>query len=148
MPLDPSVIGREAAPVRHTVEARHVLAFAAAIGDASPVYRSLEAARAAGHPGIPAPPTLFTAFQGGDVREGLDMDWARILHGSEEVTHHRPLHVGDEILVTNRIAEVFEKTGRDGGVMDFLVIETAARSPEGEPVYTVRRTVVVKRVAD
>ena len=144
MPLDPSVIGRTSEIRTHTVEAGRIRAFAQAIGESNPIYFSEQAAKAAGHADIPAPPTMFTAFPGGDVRQGLDMDWSRILHGSEEVAYERPLLAGDELFVTTRIKNVFEKTGRSGS-MDFLVLETRALAADDSLIFTVIRTVIVKR---
>jgi len=148
VPLDPSAIGRQGSVVTYDIDASEVRAFADAIGDPSAVYRDLDAARAAGHPAIPAPPTFAACRRGGDdVREGLDMDWSRILHGSEEVELRRPVYVGDRLHVSQRVADVFTKEGRSG-VMDFLVLEAVAPDDAGELVYTVKRTVVVKRRPD
>lgn len=145
MPLDPAVIGRAGRTLIYEVEAGHVAAFADAIGDPAAVYRDRDAATQAGFPAIPAPPTMVTAFlPDPGIREGLDMDWSRILHGGEEMTFERPLYVGDRVHVTPRIADVYVKEGRSG-VMDFLVIETEGRDDEGQLVYAVRRTIVVKR---
>ena len=146
MPLDPSAIGRQGSVVTYDIDASEVRAFADAIGDPSPVYRDAAAARSAGHPAIPAP-TLAACRRGSDdVREGLDMDWSRILHGGEEIELRRPVYVGDRLHVRQRVADVFTKEGRSG-VMDFLVLEAVAHDDAGEVVYTVKRTVVVKRRA-
>ena len=148
MALDKAAIGRQGTVITYVIDASEVRAFADAIGDPSPVYRDLAAAQAAGHPAIPAPPTFAACRRGSDdVREGLDMDWSRILHGGEEITLNRPLYVGDTVHVGQRVADVYTKEGRAGGVMDFLVLEVVAKDDAGEVVYTVRRTVVVKREA-
>ena len=148
MPLDKAAIGRKGTVVTYEIDASEIRAFADAIGDPSPVYRDVDAALAAGHRAIPAPPTFAACRRGSDdVREGLDMDGARILHGGEEITLHRPLYAGDRIHVGQRVADIFTKQGRSGGVMDFLVLEVVAKDDDGQRVYTVKRTVVVKRQA-
>lgn len=148
MPLDKAAIGRKGSVITYVIDASEVRAFADAIGDPSPVYRDLDAARAAGHRAIPAPPTFAACRRGGDdVRDGLDMDWSRILHGGEEITLNRPVYVGDRLHVGQHIADIFTKEGRSGGVMDFLVLEVVAKDDDDAMVYTVRRTVVVKREA-
>ena len=140
MPLDPSAIGRQGSVVTYDIDASEVRAFADAIGDPSAVYRDLDAARAAGHPAIPAPPTFAACRRGGDdVREGLDMDWSRILHGSEEVELRRPVYVGDRLHVSQRVADVFTKEGRSG-VMDFLVLEAVATDDAGGLPLSVTNT--------
>jgi acyl dehydratase len=138
-------IGRTSAPLTLEVEKGHILRFAESIGDPNPIYRDEAAARAAGHPRIPAPPTFAAALRPNDAREGMDLDWAKILHGEQEFQLRRPLYAGDVITLTQRIADVYEKAGK-AGAMDFLVLETTARDAQtGELVYTARGNIVVKR---
>jgi hydroxyacyl-ACP dehydratase HTD2-like protein with hotdog domain len=75
------------------------------------------------------------------------MDWSRILHGGEEIELRRPIYVGDRLHVGQRVADIYVKEGRSG-IMDFLVLEAVAKDDGGEVVYTVKRTVVVKRRAE
>ena len=90
---------RAGSPSRCTypIEAGHIRRFAEAIGDPNPIYVDEAAARAAGHPRIPAPPTFATALRPNDPREGLDIDWKKLLHGEQELTYHRPLYAGDRV---------------------------------------------------
>ena len=55
--MDQSQVGREFPAMAVEISAKEIARFAAAIGDTDPVYRDLAAARAAGYPGIPLPPT-------------------------------------------------------------------------------------------
>ncbi|MSP63921.1 MAG: MaoC family dehydratase [Myxococcales bacterium] len=137
-------IGRTSAPLTVEVERGHIGRFADAIGDPNPIYRDEAAARAAGHPRIPAPPTFAAALRPNDPRQGLAIDWSKLLHGEQEFTHLRPLYAGDTLVLTQTIADVYEKTGK-AGTMDFLVLETTARDPAGAIVYLARGTIVVKR---
>ena len=59
MALDRALVGRSYPPSAVYEVGRAKLAeFAAAIGDDDPVYRDADAARAAGHPDVIAPPTF------------------------------------------------------------------------------------------
>ncbi|MDQ1696208.1 MAG: hypothetical protein QOJ03_1561, partial [Frankiaceae bacterium] len=63
MPINRDFIGREY-PASETYEVSRELIrrFADAIGDSSPVYRDVEAAKALGHPDVIAPPTFLTVL--------------------------------------------------------------------------------------
>ena len=137
-------IGRVSPPLTLDVERGHIRRFVEAIGDPDPVYRDEAAARAAGHPAIPAPPTFATCLRPNDVREGLDVDWSKILHGEMEFVYQRPLFAGDRLTLVQKLADVYEKQGKSGA-MDFLVLETVARDQAGALVYTARSVVVVKK---
>ena len=56
-----AMVGRRGPELRGSVSARDIARFAVASGDPSPIYRSEEAARAAGYEGIPCPPLLLTS---------------------------------------------------------------------------------------
>ena len=62
MALDRELVGRSYPPSAvYEVGRAKIAEFATAIGDDSPVYRDAEAARAAGHPDVIAPPTFAIA---------------------------------------------------------------------------------------
>jgi acyl dehydratase len=142
--LDRSIVGRSTGPVVYEVEKGHIRRFAEALGDPDPVYRDEAAARAAGHPRIPAPPTFPTALRPDDPRAGLNIDFRKVLHGEQSFEYERPLYAGDVVHVTARIADVYEKTGKSG-TMDFLVLETEGRDPQGALLYRGRSVIVVRR---
>jgi acyl dehydratase len=142
--LDRSFIGKTGAPVVHDVEAGHIRRFAEAIGDPDPIYRDDAAARAAGHPAIPAPPTFPTALRPEDPRAGLDIDFRKVLHGEQSFWYERPLYAGDRVQVIARIADIYKKAGKSGA-MDFVVVETEGRDLAGALLYRARSVTVVRR---
>jgi acyl dehydratase len=142
--IDRAFIGRASAPLTLDVEAGHIRRFAEAIGDPNPIYRSAEAARAAGHPRIPAPPTFAIALRPNDAREGMGIDMRKVLHGEQHFELRRPVCAGDSLTLVQRIADIYEKQGKSGA-MDFLVLETTATDAAGEVVYVARANIVVKR---
>lgn len=142
--LTRELIGRASAPLTLDVEKGHIRRFAEAIGDDNPIYRDEAAARSAGHPAIPAPPTFAAALRANDVRAGLDIDWTKLLHGEQAFEYRRLLYAGDRITLVQRIADVYEKTGK-AGTMDFLVLESEGRDAAGEFVFTARSTLVIRR---
>lgn len=129
-------VGRAAPPVTYEIERGAIRRFADAIGDPDPVYR------AEGR--VPAPPTFATSLRPNDPRDGLDIDWKKLLHGEQEFTFARPLYAGDRVTVEQRIAEAYVKEGK-AGVMDMMVLETTATDEAGALVYTARSLIVLKR---
>ena len=143
--IDRRHIGRESEPVVLDVERGHIRRFVEAIGDANPIYFDEAAARAAGYPTIPAPPTFATALRPADAREGMGIDMRKLLHGEQVYEFRRPIHAGDRIRVTARVADIGEKTGKSG-VMDVVTIEhIGADAASGEEVFTGRYIVLIRR---
>lgn len=143
--LDKSLIGRESEPVVQDVERSAIRRFAEALGDANPIYVDEGAARAAGHPGIVAPPTFATTLVVNDrFRHSLDLGTRNVLHGEQVIEMVRPLVAGDRITVKSRVADVQERTG-PSGTMDFLVIEDEGRDGQGELVFRTRETLILRR---
>jgi len=139
-----ALVGREAPPRVYEVERGHIRRFAEAVGDDDPIFLDEEAAKKAGHPRIPAQHTFATALRANDPREGVDIDWRKLLHGEQEFSYQRPIYAGDRLTVTGRIAEAYVKEGK-AGAMDFLVTETRATDENGQLVFTARSTAVIKR---
>ena len=137
-------VGRESAPVTYEVERGHIGRFVHAIGDANPIYVDEAAARAAGHPRIPAPPSFAAALRPNDPREGIGLDFRKLLHGEQEIRFERPLYAGDRVRVVGRIAEAYAKSGKSGD-LDMLVVEAVATDETGARVFTTRSLVVVRR---
>jgi acyl dehydratase len=139
-----SFVGRTSAPLTVDVERGHVRRFAEAVGDPDPIYRDEAAARAAGYERIPAPPTFAAALRPNDPRDGIDIDWKKLLHGEQQLRFARPLYVGDRLTVTGRIAEAYAKEGK-AGTMDFMVLETTGTDERGELVFASRTVTVIRR---
>lgn len=143
--IDRSHIGRTTEPLVLDVERGHIARFADAIGDPDPIYRDEDAARRAGHPRIPAPPTFATALRPRDVRAGMGITFDRVLHGEQGYELRRPMYAGDRVAVSQRVADIFQKSGK-AGVMDMCVFETTGVDPAtGEVFFVGRATIVVKR---
>jgi hypothetical protein len=92
------------------------------------------------------PPTfLTTAFHwqsaDSDPWEQVRMDPSRGLHAEQEfVFHGPPPRAGDRLVGRSRIAEVYEKQGKRGGTMTFVVMVTEFRDGTGRLVAESRLT--------
>jgi acyl dehydratase len=116
--------------------------FAAAIGDPNPVYRDREAARAAGHRDVIAPPTfpivITMAASGVAVADpGLGLNYAMVVHGEQRFEYARPLMAGDIVTAQPTITEI-----RDVGRNVMLTTSTQIRTTAGELVCTAVTTLV------
>ena len=96
MPLNRALVGKEYPPVRYEVGREKLREFAVAVGETDPIYHDEEAARAAGHPDIPAVPTFPIVLSmraslaiHGDPELGLD--YSRVVHGEQEFVAQRPI---------------------------------------------------------
>jgi acyl dehydratase len=137
-------VGRESAPRVYDVERGHIQRFVEAVGDPNPIYYDEEVARQNGHRALPAPPTFAVALRANDPRQGVDIDFKKLLHGEQEFVYERPLYAGDRVTVVGRIADAYAKEGK-AGVMDFLVLESRATDENGQLVFTARSIAVIKR---
>ena len=143
-------IGVVSEPRTVTVEKGFLTFFAKATGETDPVYFDETAARAAGHPGIPMPPTyLFSlamaapAKRGSlfDAEGGIGVDLARILHGEQSFTYHRPIHAGDTLTLVTTTSDIYAKKG---GALQFIVQDTEARDLAGDLCAAMRSVTVVR----
>jgi acyl dehydratase len=131
--------------------------FAAAIGDADPLYWDAAAARAAGYPDIIAPPTLLTSirgWRGGPLEDELRPDGSvpetevylpgvRRMGAGQAIEFVTPTHPGDHISVVERVVDAYAKDGRSGPLV-FLETESEYLGQNDEVRSRFRRTVVMR----
>jgi len=142
--MDKSEIGNTGSPVIMHIERGKIREFARAIKDDNPLYFDEEHARKIA--GGLVPPPTFTMTSGfwddGPRKPLLTYDVRRLLHGEQEFEYLKPIHAGDVLTGTTRVADVYEKQGSRGGTMTFGVIETTFTNQRGEPVLVSRSTLV------
>jgi acyl dehydratase len=143
--LDRSLIGRESDPVLVEVERGAIRRLADALGDANPLYVDEAAARAAGYPAPIAPPTFPVVLSVNErFRHSLDLGTRSLLVGEVSVDYGRPVVAGDRLTVKSRVADVQERSGTSGS-SDVLVVETDGRAADGQLVFRVRETFILRR---
>jgi acyl dehydratase len=148
MALDRGLVGRSYPPSPvYEVGRAKIAEFAAAVGDDDPRYRDPEAARAAGHPDVVAPPTfaiVVTLDAAGVVLADPDvgLDFSRVVHGEQRFTHHRPIRAGDRLVATTSIENVRSVAGND-----LLTTRVDVATEDGEPVCTATSMLVARGTA-
>jgi len=127
--IDRKFIGYTTAPTRVRVDGWRVRLFCEAIGETDPVYWDAPTATAAGHRGIPVPPTFLKALEGEHFNSAalmqlLEVPVRKVLHAEQSFEHLRPVHVGDEVEITRTVSDLFDKRN---GELSFIVVETNYR---------------------
>jgi acyl dehydratase len=137
MALDRALVGRSYPPSAVYEVGRAKLAeFAAAIGSDDPVHTDVDAARAAGHPDVIAPPTFAITVTLAAAMVVLDdpdvgIDYSRVVHGEQRFTHHRPIRAGDRLIATATIDAARSVAGND-----LLTARVELTTEDGEAVCT------------
>ena len=131
--------GRSGTPYEMVVELGKVREFARATKSTNPDYLSAD---------NPVAPVTFlvtsTFWQVPDSDVGLGItSYERVLHGAQEyVFFGEPPRVGAVLHVQAKRGEVYEKSGRRGGVMKFHELITEYRDQSGELVAEARGTII------
>ncbi|MEZ0071419.1 MaoC family dehydratase N-terminal domain-containing protein [Planotetraspora sp. GP83] len=143
MALNRDFVGRtyEASAIYEVCRVK-IKEFADAIGDDNPIYHDKEAAVAAGHPDVVAPPTFPIVFSLSGASEALSdpdlgLNYAMVVHGEQRFEYQRPVYPGDELLCTSTITEI-----RDAGRNEFLTLRSDVTSTTGELVCRTYNTIV------
>jgi acyl dehydratase len=137
-------IGKSYPATVYAVGREKVREYAAAVGETNPLHFDVDAARQAGHADVVAPPMFAVVYAGPSVMQGifdpeLGIDFAHLVHGSQEF-HWGPLVIaGDEIVTTTTVSDVSERGG-----LRFYVFETVSRNGSGETVCTGTWTNIVR----
>jgi hypothetical protein len=123
--VDPAAEGTVYPPVTFVVEPERVAAFRAVFGQAEGV-----------------PPTFltvpeFTTFPQVLEDPRLDLDFSRVLHGSEEYEYLRPLREGETITVHARIEAIRRKGGSA-----FMTVVMEMADADGATVALARSTLI------
>lgn len=144
--IDRKFIGHEFAPATVEVEKGRLRFFAKATGNMDPVYSDEEAARTAGYPSIPVPPTFLFCLEMDrddpfDFLDLMKIDLGKVLHGDQTFAYHAPVCAGDKVTFTTKVADIYDKKG---GALEFVVMDTEVRNQNGTHVADMRRSIVVR----
>jgi acyl dehydratase len=142
---DQSFVGRARPPgPPYHVGREKIRGFALAIGGGASVCHDVEAAQAAGHPDVIAPPTFPVAFTMPAIEAFLrdpafGWDYSRMVHGDQSITLHRPIHGGDDLVTTIHVDDLATRAGSH-----MLTLRCEVADLEGTPVATTRSLLVTQ----
>jgi acyl dehydratase len=131
-------------PVTYAVGREKVREYARAVGETNPLHHDLDAARAAGHADVVAPPMFAVVYTSPVIGPAMldpevGMDFARMVHGAQEFTWGPLVVAGDEITTEVELSEVSERGG-----MGFYVFESRSDNEDGVRVCTGKWTCIVR----
>jgi acyl dehydratase len=144
MPASTDVVGKTYEPVVYAVGREKIREYAAAVGETNPIHFDLDAARAAGHEDVVAPPMFAVVYAGGAIGPvlfdpELEIDFARMVHGSQEFRWGPLVVAGDEIATTVTVKEINARMG-----MSFYTFESVSKNGNGATVCTGTWTNIVR----
>ena len=138
---DPTRIGERSAPRSHEIEKGAIRRFAEALGEKNSIYFDEKEARAAGFPGLPAPPTFPFTLPPHPI-PGVRLPQAGIIHGEQEFIYGRPICAGDIITVSAWLDNVKVRQGHLGS-MTILTIMRNGLHQNGDIAFQSRSIVIV-----
>ena len=145
MPVNPALVGRTLPPTEpYLVGREKVREFARAVFAADPVSLDVDAARAAGHPDVVAPPTFPIVVQERTLAQLLaepdaGIDFSRVVHGEQRFDFSRPIVAGDELTARLTVTDVKSLGGNDMVTASSEIVDAA-----GEHVVTALSVLVVR----
>lgn len=133
--------------------------YAIAVGDLNPIYFDDAAARAAGYPGIVAPPNFLTSVLGwepGPPEGELQPDGTeeklltpeirglRLMGGGHELTFGQPVRPGDVVTARRKLVDLYQREAKFG-LLTFAVSDIVHTNQRGEHLVTCRETVIAAK---
>lgn len=139
---DASVVGQEFDRYTYEVTREDIVEFATSLGETNPLYTDEEYAATTPYGGLIAPPTFCVSFRSYATMPDLKLNYGkRGFDGGKECQFFAPIRPGDSITGVDRIAEVYEKTGRSGNMI-FIVRESEMTNQYGEKVAVIRQSLI------
>ena len=134
--VNTGVIGKAYPPTVYAVGREKVREYARAVGESDPLYLDVEAARAAGHADVVAPPMFAVVYAMPAVAHGMfdpevGIDFARLVHAGQAFRWGPLVVAGDEISTTVSVTDVSERRGSG-----YFVFESVSSNQRGETVCT------------
>ena len=147
MPVKTDAIGKRYPAVSYLAGREKIREYASAVGEDNPLHHDLAAALAAGYADLVAPPMFAVVYAARAVGQAMfdadvGLDYALLVHLSQEFEWGPVVVAGDEISTTATVAQIAERAGRA-----FYVFETVSSNERGECVCTGKWTQIVREAA-
>ena len=142
--IDTSYAGTRLPPFTADVERGRLRQFAAATGAEDEVFSDLAAARAAGHPDLPVPPTFLFGLEmehSQDLLTGMGVDVTRVLHIEQGFVYHGTAHAGDRLTFAPLIVSI---RAHRGGNLELITKDTSVTRADGSPVADLHEVLAVR----
>ena len=146
MPVSTAAVGKSFPPAVYAVGREKVKEYALAVGETNPLYLDPEAARAAGHRDVVAPPMFAVVYSAQAIAPAIfdpevGINFALMVHGGQEFTWGPLVVAGDEITTVASVQSIDERDGKG-----FFVFESVSTNQDGEQVCVGTWTNIVRGV--
>lgn len=146
MPVQTQAVGKTFPPMVYAVGREKIREYARAVGETNPLHLDLDAARAAGHDDLVAPPMFAVVYGLPAVGPALfdpevAVDFAMLVHGAQAFEWGPLVVAGDEISTTAAVKSIDQR-----GELGFYVFETVSLNQRGEHVCLGTWTNIVRGV--
>ena len=140
-----SAVGRTFPPVVYAVGREKIREYAAEVVEPNPLHLDIDAARAACHADVVAPPMFAVVYAAPAIAPvftdpEVGIDFARMVHGGQAFAWGPLVVAGDEIATVCECTDVSERAG-----LAYFVFETRSENQRGERVCTGTWTNIVRR---
>lgn len=145
MAVNPELQGRVFPPTApYLVGREKIREFSRAVLSTNPINFDVEAAKAAGHADLVAPPTFPVVVQEATLAQLLaepdaGIDFSRVVHGEQRFTYTRAIVAGDELTATLTVSSVKSLGGHNMVTADSDIVDA-----DGKHVVTAISTLVVR----
>lgn len=143
--MNPELQGRVFPPVApYLVGREKVREFSRAVFATNPISHDPEAARAAGHADVVAPPTFAVVVQEATLAQLLaepdaGIDFTRVVHGDQRFSYTRPIIAGDTLTATLAVTSIKTLGGHAMVTAESTIVDAT-----GAHVVTAISTLVVR----
>ena len=146
MMVDKDVIGRTWPDKTITVERGALRFFAEATHEPDPIFSDEAAAKQAGHPALPVPPTYFFTLDllapaDSFWLEDLGVDLSKVLHAEQSFEYDRLVYAGETVTIRTRISDAYDKKN---GLLEFFVRDIEVIDAEQKRCALLKTTLVVR----
>jgi acyl dehydratase len=144
---DDAIIGKSFEPTLYAVGREKVREYALAVGETNPLHLDHEVARNHGYADVVAPPMFAVVYCATAIGNAMfdpevDIDFDRLLHGSQEFRWGPLVVAGDEITTSITLKDVSRRAG-----MGFYVFESVSTNQRDETVCVGLWTDIVREAA-
>jgi acyl dehydratase len=141
MPIDPEIaIGAELPAIEFSWTSTDILLYHLALGAGSDDLRYVLEDRLHVLPTFGVVAANFRTFEPPAVRfPGIEIDLAKVLHGTQSITVHRPIPVSGKAIAHPRITDVWDKEKAA-----VIVQEATVTDPAGTPLWTTESSIFAR----
>jgi len=147
MAINTQAVGKTYPPVTYAVGREKIREYATAVGETNPLHHDLDAARAAGHADLVAPPMFAVVYCAGAIAPAtfdpeVGINFPLMVHGGQEFRWGPLVIAGDEITTTTTVKEISDRRG-----LGFYVFESVSSNQREQTVCTGTWTNIVRDVS-